>query len=351
MTVAYMDSGYLRNHDRTRLKHLGTFFRISFILLVGNFAISCNNKPDTRFLLGCERISKAPLVSIRFIVGKPFLVSSRRCQTGKYEIAFKPRTTEERRLTLPDAVRDLPANAKITVLIQGYRTSESGSLSSYSVVLNKARASSYPDILIAYDWPSIARLSGELRDEESTVWQGIENVFNLQNGISAQLRDAIRGYLSDQIMAEKYGMVSFLQFLSDLRAFTPVTKINIICFSMGCFLLQKALETGDAQSISNLNRLVFLAADIDRTAFQRVLIRLRDYQRVGVFFSRNDRVVTFASRLANLGARLGAKGPIETSDQRLRVFDFTEILGKGDVHSKYLDENYPVIQETLNFLD
>jgi esterase/lipase superfamily enzyme len=102
---------------------------------------------------------------------------------------------------------------------------------------------------------------------------------------------------------------------------------------MGCYVLQNALKRGPEIRIHSV---VFLAADIRRREFTKIVKRLPPDTRVAVFFSADDITLGWLSRLMNLNIRLGFAGPPPELKDRVIPFDCTGSLGAGDAHGKYL---------------
>lgn len=177
------------------------------------------------------------------------------------------------------------------------------------------------------------------------------------SGMGPAGRWEIRGYVMDRSNARGVGGPSLTRIIADIEVARPETRIDIICFSMGCYVLQKALELNGGTIPKNVDTLIFLAADIDQDALPGIVTPSRPGQRVAVHFSREDGVLSALSRIMNMGkTRLGAIGPPSPVPAHVSAFDQTAALdvagkgGKTPVHSRYLDTRFPVVENVIGFL-
>ena len=263
-----------------------------------------------------------------------------------------PGDAKQVRLNLAASLETSDRRQRLVILVHGYRTLERPVADQYRSVARAFRERAFPGILVAYDWPSVAGF-WEQSTSAMVLFFGPEE----GSGIGPAGRWEIRGYLADRANAENVGGPSLARVITDLGLARPATRINVICFSMGCYVLQKALERLGGAIPRNIDALVFLAADIDRDTLPGIVRPTRPGQRVAVHFSREDSVLSVLSGMMNVGkARLGAAGPPSPVPAHVFAFDQTAALGtvggdeKTPVHSRYLDSRYPVVGNVVDFL-
>jgi hypothetical protein len=122
--------------------------------------------------------------------------------------------------------------------------------------------------------------------------------------------------------------------------------LDLICFSMGCFVLQNTIENGPEAHIRSI---VFLAADVAQGDLSRIVKRLAPDTRVAVFSSVNDTTLRYLSTAVNLNTRLGFAGPPAELKNRVISFDCSDGLGAGDAHAKYLSDQ-KLLEQLAAFL-
>ena len=159
------------------------------------------------------------------------------------------------------------------------------------------------------------------------------------------------GYRHDQqeaaASAPHFGL--FLKIITDLRAQIGGRRINLLCHSMGNYMLGGAVE---AWSRANPNppgplfdHVVLAAADEIATTFSTPnagrLVNLRKLGRKITTYYNYDDVLMHLSHVANCDFRLGYDGPPNAIDQNFfspDIHDFVDCTGVTDYISTFTDE-------------
>lgn len=236
----------------------------------------------------------------------------------------------------------------VIVLVHGYNAQEHKVASYFAGMTRYLRDEGrFRGTLVVFDWPArgvpfdelptAQRVQLEMMSGNRPTWLGYEGAM----------------YSVDQNNARTVGARSFLALLETLRTINGA-PIVLVGHSMGCYVLAHALQT-DAAAFSRVARMIWLAPDVDtgiigeawfKTALTRHNVRLE------VHFSRNDVVLSRASRAANLASRLGHTGPPAGTPEQpsLQFVDMTEDLQGSSVHGAYLQPGSKSLHKILSGL-
>lgn len=138
------------------------------------------------------------------------------------------------------------------------------------------------------------------------------------------------------------------------------SNIHIICHSMGCYVLQNAIKTISDYTISKFDDIfenIFLCApDLDNDVFEsgKPLSRLHEIcQTISVYFSKDDKALSFSHYTKRFTDRLGKSGPIRPDvnilTKKVHFIDVSNKVNQFLEHGYFLSgiTNYD-IRESIN---
>jgi esterase/lipase superfamily enzyme len=223
------------------------------------------------------------------------------------------------------------------------------------------------------DWPSTARAWESLPFEEQQLYLMKARMFmncqkynpttvRVETDVYCQSQKSspfaspaeflsweIEQYDQDQSSAKSVGAPSLVALVKQLNAEYPGIVIDVVAHSMGCYVVQQMLRSSPALA-EKIRDIIWLAPDVSYDVLEDDEVRkaLHHIHGLYIFFARDDKVLRFASPVANRGWRLGAVGPknMQTIPGNVTVCDLTDML-KNDheiVHSMYLSIVGPVPQ-------
>jgi esterase/lipase superfamily enzyme len=157
-------------------------------------------------------------------------------------------------------------------------------------------------------------------------------------------------YRKDQAAAVQsaYHFGLFLRQLVELRQRLGTRRLNLLCHSMGNFMLGGAVEllfsNNSAPAKPLFDEVVLAAADEQATTFclpdgRRLANLWRLGHEITVYYNHDD-VLMFASHIANFDGRLGFAGPPNKFDRRTfspNVYEFVDCTGIDDFISTLTD--------------
>ena len=196
--------------------------------------------------------------------------------------------------------------------------------------------------MIAFTWPA--------RGYSDTNFLGYAN-------LSGDYQD----YRHDQDQATKsaYYFGYFLQLIAALRQRTGRRRVNLLCHSMGHYMLGAAVEMmfaqGQAPSAPLFDEIVLAAGDELATTFAipnggRLSNLWRLGNEITVYSNKNDALMKL-SRIVNAadGNRLGYEGPPNAADTRFfssNVYEFIDCTGIDDSLGKGLMDTHQYYRES-----
>lgn len=223
----------------------------------------------------------------------------------------------------------------VAILVHGYNSQEHRIATYFADLIGYLREDArFAGSLLVLDWPARGmpldelptsqRVQLEMMSQNRPTWIGYEGAM----------------YGGDQSTAEGVGSRSLLALLATLPR-RHDGKIHIIAHSMGCYLTMHAMKE-QPDTFAGIARMIWLAPDVPATVVSEPWIGnavARLARGLSVHYSRNDGVLTGASRIANVSSRLGGVGPVPGAHPvpKLDFVDMTEDLGTGNVHGGYLN--------------
>jgi esterase/lipase superfamily enzyme len=158
-------------------------------------------------------------------------------------------------------------------------------------------------------------------------------------------------YLKDRERASQsaYHFDLFLRQISAFRQRVRNRRVNLLCHSMGNYMLGGATElwfsAGAAPATPLFDEIVLAAADETATSFSTPNHgRLADLWRLGreiTVYYNNDDVLMHLSRVVNQDYRLGWNGPPNAADKHFfspNVYEFVDCTGIDDFISGLIAE-------------
>lgn len=227
---------------------------------------------------------------------------------------------------------------KITILIHGYHAPDT-SIATYfeGLVTYLISVKGYGSPIIVFDWPSNARHWEELSNNERIA---LTQLGSKNPPLSWETGE----YAADSILAKSTGVDALIELIKSLSVDRPDRKFNIVAHSMGCLVVLEAIKK-NPQMLSSVQTVVWLAPDLmddvlEDPAFAKGLSNL---EKLNIFYSNNDSILAFLSRILHLSIShpmLGSHGPSNINELPDNVvpYDLSDVLGKEGVHSRYLEK-------------
>lgn len=247
----------------------------------------------------------------------------------------------------------LTAAPMITVFVHGFRGVESVVATYFGDMVSfLASNDRFAGSMVVYDWASTARDWLAISPYERKLFiQPAEMVLpptTLPMGYVAVSRNAFYGgyaprypdlhyrlaweeaqYTHDQVVAAGDGSTSLILLLDELRKLNATARINLIGHSMGCYVIERALQQRPDVA-RTLDTIVWLAPDVAYDALNDpgLATTLTKVSRLHIFLSREDGVLKWPSRIQNGIPRLGAVGPKGDVPSTVVVHDVTREIAR-----------------------
>jgi pimeloyl-ACP methyl ester carboxylesterase len=246
-------------------------------------------------------------------------------------------------MVVPEALTTEPV---VTILVHGYKTPPHKVGSYFEGLISQLKEDAhYSSPFVVYDWRSTARHWADLSfDEQSAYIEFLSSTVGERSGgripgLSPGARWENNQYAFDRLSASGGAVDGLVALVQHLAAVNPRITIMVVAHSMGSHVVVEALRR-HGKDLSPIRRVILMAADIDAAALQADELKsLSSLEAMHVFYSANDEIVRFYSRVANLGfPRFGATGPADVSNLPgyAVMHDVTAALGASEVHSRYV---------------
>jgi esterase/lipase superfamily enzyme len=192
------------------------------------------------------------------------------------------------------------------IYIHGYNTTFAGALSDAARLVDCLKTASdneYEPNVIAYSWPSQGKLldyTTDRHDAQASALGLARALLKYYNFLLPQLQALRNRSQQDQICKR---------------------QVHLLCHSMGNYLfryaLQSLLSINNQQPIKLFTETLLIAADEDNDAFDfnyKLLPLSQMARRITVYFNKDDKALAASKDLKHNMTRLGASGPLHTSD-------------------------------------
>ena len=264
---------------------------------------------------------------------------SKAVQDGKHRLTLYPeRLGRKPRLfgsqTLFDKLKLLmDGGRQALVFIHGFNVSFAEAIGSALALQIKLNAEGVPLDVVVFTWPS---------DGKTTPHRAY---WNDRDDATASGLAFSRGF---QMLHEFFSGMSLQEHCGQ--------AVNLLCHSMGNFVLENALWhlriSGHGTLPRVFHEILLVAADVDDTALEskRNLGRLPEIcRRVNIYYNRGDLALDVADWTKGHPDRLGESGPKHPLDVPSGVvnIDCSEIVHGVSEHSYYLGSVLPDIAEVL----
>lgn len=207
--------------------------------------------------------------------------------------------------------------ASALILIHGYGVNDKHIATYFDELIGYLRERGHSSPVVVFDWPS----SGEHYASLSALDRVNVDPMSYEAGF----------YLLDRDSAAAVGAPALKSLTTRIRSVQPNCRLTILAHSMGCLVVESALRRV-TRTFLNVDRAILVAPDLGVGTLSDSHVQWNVFDRIDVLHSRYDE----AFQTSRIGGHLGRDGPSMPLPANARTHDATDVLGRENVHMKYL---------------
>jgi pimeloyl-ACP methyl ester carboxylesterase len=232
----------------------------------------------------------------------------------------------------------------VTILVHGFNVRGEAMGGYFDEMIAHLREEGAETTFVIYDWPSGVRV-GEALGPLAFLWAALNPYIVDTATTEAEVynigRSNARGGSADAFA----DLVTFIHGQTGRR-------VNVIAHSMGGYLLLEAMRKHGSLA-DKIGKVALLAPAVPHDALEErvVAAALGKLERVLVFHSRHDTVLTVYGSARHASPMLGAVGPkLATLPSNLVAYNMEAKLMGRDVHGQYLRRDGLIAMELVRLI-